>query len=165
MGAGKHQTKTPVRNFGLFCSGFDCFGRFFELVGGCFAPVRSRDIEKLAARNRHQPGFRILRTAIAWPVGECRRECLRERILGGSHIAGSRREKSDQLAVTATRNQICRIVCVAFTAIHRVTSAHIGRTSTTPCCEPGQRAAQERAASRSLTSIRKYPPSCSLVSA
>jgi len=99
----------------------------------------------------------MIRHAARRPVDECRRERLGQRIFGGGDVAHPMREKGDQLAVAlpGRRFRGPASLAVAFPR-HRLRPgyiAQIGRTSTTPWLAPGQRAAQESAASRSGTSI------------
>src|SRR5579871_1843860 len=161
--AGEHQSQPVVGNSCFLLRGFKSFAHALQLLGCCFAATApTRHVEKLAPRHSQQPRFRISRAGLLRPIGEGRCESFRKRVLGRRHVARAGSQKRDELAVTAARRCIRRCVSLraAVVVLHRYI-AHMGRTSTVPWPAPGQRAAQLMAASRSGTSIRKYPPSCS----
>ena len=64
----------------------------------------------------------------------------------------ARRKEGDQLPIAAARHSLSHLWREVGLARHYM--AQIGRTSIAPTLAPGQRAAHERAASRSGTSIR-----------
>ena len=123
-------------------------------------PSASVAVDRLPTRHGQQPRLGPVRDAVPGPVGERRRECLGERILGGGDIAQPVCEKGDQLAIALPRGSLGGIagIPVAFPQheVSRVPAhiAQIGRTSIAPWLVPGQRAAQDSAASRSGASIR-----------
>ena len=112
----------------------------------------ARGIDQPAPRDRHQPRLRAARDAGGGPVGERGGERVGQRVLGRGHVAGARREEGDQLAVAAARHGLGRL---RRSSVSRgIYMTQIGRTSIAPTLAPGQRAAQDSAASRSGTSIR-----------
>ncbi len=105
-------------------------------------------VDQPPARDRHQPCLRAARDAAGGPVGERGGEGIGQRVLRRRDIAAARRQEGDQLAVAAARHRLgCFRGCWHY-------MVQIGRTSIAPTLAPGQRAAQDSAASRSGTSIR-----------
>ena len=86
-----------------------------RLPGRCW--LSPGHIDQLAPGNGQQPRFRVRRDSPGRPVCQRRREGLRQRILGGSHIVRACGKKGDQLAVAAARNRVRRAarLLVAFT--------------------------------------------------
>ena len=113
----------------------------------------SGGIDQPAPRDRDQPRLRAPRDAGCGPVGKCRGERVSQRVFGRSHIAGARREEGNQLPITAARHGLGRLGGGLRGRV-RHHMVQIGRTSIAPALAPGQRAAQDSAASRSGTSIR-----------
>ena len=149
MRAGEHQRKAVVGDFHL--SDFVEFGEQQQMLFARFAGLPpARGVDEPALRRRHQPGFWIAGHAVGGPVHQRRGEGLGQRVLGPGDVARARGEERDQLAVTATRNLFGRFGRLAGRVPAHI--AMIGRTSIEPALAPGQRAAQERAASRSGTS-------------
>ncbi len=111
------------------------------------AGLPARGICGLAPRDGQQPRFGILRRAIFRPPIDKRGgEGFGQRILGPRHIARTRGDIRDELAVAAPRDRFRRASACAYIA-------QSGRTSTAPNWAPGQRPAHAKAASRSGVSI------------
>ena len=117
MRAGEHQPKTPVGNLRGRRRGVSPSATSAPLIGRDFASCA------VAAPNRWScaapPSAATLpdsRAAIQRPIGERRRECLRQRVLGRGHIARAGGEKGDELAVAAARHRFRRVpgLLVAF---------------------------------------------------
>ena len=128
---------------------------------GLAAAPPPRRIDGAAARHGEQPAFGIGGNAAGVPIGEGGGEGFRQRILGARDVAGARGEKGHQLAVAAARHRLGgpRVASLAIAApmprLHlQAYMVQTGRTSMVPWLAPGQRAAQDSAASRSGTSIR-----------
>ena len=107
MRAGEHQRETMVGNFASAVAASNCSARSCNCAVRASPLLRRRaDIDHLSAGDRHQPRFRVRRTAIQRPIRQRRSERLRQRILGLRHIARAGREKGDELAVAAARDRV-----------------------------------------------------------
>src|SRR5262249_50293192 len=116
-------------------------------------------VDHAPPRGGEEPRLRRLGDAALGPGRKRCREGVGQRVLRRRDIARTRSKIGDELAVALPRGALRR-------SARRL--AHIvqtGRTSTAPPGAAGQRSAQGGAASRSATSRRKSPPSCSFVSA
>ena len=122
---------------------------------GCLSAgaLTADGIDQPTPRNGHQPPLRAARDAGAGPIDECGGEGVGQCVLGGRHVAGARRKEGNQLPIAAARHGFGRFRDEVVGLVrHYMTQ--MGRTSIAPKLAPGQRAAQESAASRSGTSIR-----------
>ena len=162
MGAGEHEAKPFVRNGRRLRHGFlQLLGEEGEMhLAGLGGPVAAGRIDGAAAGGGDQPAFGIVGDAIRGPVGERRGEGVCQRVLGGGDVTGAAGEEGDELAVAAACDGFRRRPSIGAVAFRHAGQAFgfcismSGRTSITPVAAPGQRPAQERAASRSGTSMR-----------
>ena len=155
MGAGEHQAEAVVRDRVIRGRGVGEFlGEQPDVLGGGIAVAPAAGgVDQPAAGDGHQPGLRVAGHAACGPVGEGGGEGVGQRVLGRGNVAGARGEEGDQPAVAAAGGEFgCPAGILVALARHHM--AQIGRTSIAPWLAPGQRAAQESAASRSATSIR-----------
>src|SRR5215211_8727283 len=112
-------------------------------------------IDHLASCHGDEPGLGACGNPALRPVAEGSGKGLGQGVLGLRHVAHARREKRDQLAVALASDGLRCVARILAVISHRAPAymAQIGRTSTTPWLAPGQRPAQDSAASRSGTSI------------
>lgn len=157
MRAGKQQAEPLIGEVRFVCDCSKAVGHGLKIVGLDFASLSAHGVEKLVARDREQPCFRIHRAAIARPVGKRSREGIGERILCSIHIARACGEIRDELAVAVARDSFsgsARLLVVGIgTHLAPLDISQMARTSTTPWPTPGHRPAHESAASRSGTSM------------
>jgi hypothetical protein len=109
MGAGEDQPEPVVGDSSLawlFTHG-QFFGKqpYVASDGGPAAPT-PLGVDRLAARDGQQPGFRFSRNAPRRPVNERRRKSLRQSVLSGCHVVPAMREEGDQLAIATP---CCRV--------------------------------------------------------
>ena len=157
MGAGEHQGQAMVRHrrwLGVGKLLGELLGEELEMGDrGLAAVPPPRRIDGAAPRHGEQPAFGIVGDAASIPVGQRRGEGVGERILGAGDVAAARGEEGHQLAVAAARHRL-RGGARGLSRHRDAYMVQTGRTSIAPKLAPGQRAAQDSAASRSGTSIR-----------
>jgi hypothetical protein len=146
MRAGEHQSQPLVRNRHFTSTIAQLLGEQQQRLRGVLARAAAAcSIDQAMPRDREQPGFRRARHAARGPSGERRGEGLGQRVLGPRDVASARGEDGEQLAIARAGDRLGGA---------RYAGVQSGRTSIAPCTAPGQRDAQESAASRSGTSIR-----------
>ena len=154
MRAGEHEAQPVVGNVRAGRVALAHFVRqnvqhVARVSMGAAAP---RLVDGFAPRHCKQPRLRGAGHALRLPHRQRGGEGLGQRVLCPRHVAGAGREIGDQPAVTVARGPFDgtpRAVAVPAHHIFRT-----GRTSITPVWTLGQRAAQLRATSRSLHSMR-----------
>ncbi len=116
MGAREHQSQAVVWNLGRVR------GRIqyepLQLLARALAGLPAADaVNQLAPRHCQQPAFRIVGAPAAGPVGQGGRKCLCQSVLGRSDIVSARREKGDELAITAARDGVRSQPCSLVTPL------------------------------------------------
>ncbi len=154
VGTGEHQRQAIVGDC-RFVHGLAQFlGQQAQVVGRLAAGATAAGgVDQPAPRHRHQPRLRVARNAGGGPIGERGGEGVGQRVLRRRDIAAARRQEGNQLPIAAARHGLSHL-CGGMVGLARHYMTQIGRTSIAPTLAPGQRAAQESAASRSGTSIR-----------
>ena len=125
----------------------------------------AQGVDALEASRRHEPGARVRRHAVAWPLLDGRRECLLHRFLRAIEVA----EQADQGREHAPRFLAPDGLDARLGGIRGAAGQMRGSTGRTSMVPPtrsvGMRAAIVSASSTSRHSTMWKPPNCSLVSA